>query len=144
MATVGGKNTGPEMVVRRYLHARGYRFRLHRKDLPGKPDLVLPKYRLVIFVHGCYWHRHSGCFYASTPKTRIAFWQEKFERNLARDWRQQDALIEAGWRVLIVWQCGLRHSREDIDAIETAIVGSDTMNEWPAQPPRTRNDDERP
>ncbi len=138
MASVAGKNTGPEIALRRDLHARGYRFRLHRKDLPGKPDLVLPKYRLAIFVHGCYWHRHPGCVYASTPKSHVEFWQEKFARNVERDKRQQAELIEKGWRVLVIWQCGLRFCRDAIGDIEEPIEGLSDYTEWPETPPRKR------
>ncbi|SDK67288.1 very short patch repair endonuclease [Billgrantia gudaonensis] len=138
MASVGGKNTGPEMALRRYLHKRGYRFRLHRKDLPGTPDLVLPKYRLAIFVHGCYWHRHAGCFYASTPKTNELFWKEKFDKNIARDRRQQAELQRLGWRVLIVWQCGLRFSLDRLGETTERIESGTELAEWPSAPPRPR------
>jgi DNA mismatch endonuclease (patch repair protein) len=105
MARIKGKNTKPELIVRRVLHALGYRFRLHRGDLPGRPDIVLPKYRTAIFVHGCFWHRHSECSKASMPKTRTEFWQDKFAMNVARDQRNVEALKAAGWHVLIVWEC---------------------------------------
>ncbi|PQZ77366.1 MULTISPECIES: very short patch repair endonuclease [unclassified Brevundimonas] len=108
MARVRGKDTGPEMRVRRIAHRIGLRFRLHRKDLPGKPDLVFPKHRLVVFVHGCFWHRHPGCNRASTPATRPEFWQAKFEATVARDNRQQQVLEAAGWKVLVLWECGLK------------------------------------
>ena len=105
MARIKGKNTKPELIVRRILHALGYRFRLHRGDFPGRPDIVLPKYRTAIFVHGCFWHRHSECSKASMPKTRTEFWQDKFAMNVARDQRNVEALKAAGWHVLIVWEC---------------------------------------
>lgn len=108
MATIRGKNTGPELAVRRILHAMGLRFRVHRKDLPGRPDIVLPRQSTVVFVHGCFWHRHEGCRYTSTPKTRLEFRQGKFDENLARDRRNRIALEEMGWRVLVVWECELR------------------------------------
>lgn len=98
-------NTRPEIRVRKALHALGYRFRIHRKDLPGKPDVVLPKYKLVIFVHGCYWHQHPGCYLASNPKTRQEFWRSKFEANRLRDKRNQLALEERGWHVAVIWEC---------------------------------------
>ncbi|USU08915.1 DNA mismatch endonuclease Vsr [Sphingomonadaceae bacterium OTU29MARTA1] len=110
MARVGQKNTKPEVLVRRALHGLGYRFRLHRGDLPGRPDIVLPKYKTVIFVHGCFWHRHPGCPKASTPKTRAEFWQDKFAANIARDDRNETALRAEGWHVLIVWECETRDS----------------------------------
>ncbi|WP_136067111.1 very short patch repair endonuclease [Modicisalibacter radicis] len=136
MASVGWKNTEPELALRRYLHARGYRFRLHRKDLPGKPDLVLPKHQLAIFVHGCYWHRHPGCHYASTPKSNLGFWEDKFEKNIDRDRRQQQELIDLGWKVLIIWQCGLRLCRDEMDVIDSLVGNNSLYNEWPIEPPR--------
>lgn len=105
MSRVRGKDTAPEMVVRRLVHALGYRFRLHRKDLPGSPDLVFPGRRVVVFVHGCFWHRHEGCRLASTPKSNEAFWEAKFGRNVERDARKERELRALGWRVLVVWQC---------------------------------------
>ena len=117
MARVRGKDTGPEMRVRWVAHRMGLRYRLHRKDLPGKPDLVFPKHRLAIFVHGCFWHRHTGCSRASAPATRPEFWQAKFEGNVARDERQQKTLKSLGWRVLILWECQLK----DEEAIEARL-----------------------
>ena len=108
MSGIRGKNTQPELKVRRFLHAHGYRFRLHRKDLPGNPDIVLPKLMTCIFVHGCFWHRHSDCRYSTYPSTRIEFWNEKFQKNVERDERQQAALKAMGWFVLIVWECELK------------------------------------
>ena len=108
MAAIRGKNTAPELAVRRILHAMGLRFRLHRKDLPGRPDIVLPRHRTVVFVHGCFWHRHEGCSYTTTPKTRQEFWQAKFDGNVARDRRNQADLVQLSWRVLVVWECELR------------------------------------
>ena len=105
MARVRGRDTAPELAVRRIAHRMGLRFRLHRKDLPGRPDLVFPKHRLAVFVHGCFWHRHKDCRHASTPKTRVAFWDGKFAANVARDARQEAALTRIGWRVLVIWQC---------------------------------------
>lgn len=113
MSGIKGKHTRPELLVRSGLHRRGFRYRLHPRDLPGRPDLVLPKYGAVIFVHGCFWHRHPKCRYATTPATRQAFWQEKFEANIQRDRRDQAALRQAGWRVFVVWECALRHDSEN-------------------------------
>ena len=93
------------MIVRRALHALGFRFRLHRRDLPGSPDIVLPRHRSVIFVHGCFWHRHAGCRRTTMPKTRAAFWQAKFDANQARDAQVEDALRRAGWWVHVIWEC---------------------------------------
>lgn len=104
MSRVRGKDTKPEMVVRRLVHRLGYRFRLHRRDLPGSPDLVFPGRRKVIFVHGCYWHRH-GCRKATTPRSNVTFWTEKFDRNVCRDLDNQRQLKRAGWEVLVIWQC---------------------------------------
>ena len=109
MARIRGRDTVPELAVRRIAHRMGLRFRLHRKDLPGRPDLVFPKHRLVVFVHGCFWHRHQGCKYAYRPKSRIAFWTEKFATNIARDARQEVALKALGWRILVVWECETRN-----------------------------------
>ena len=105
MARVGPKDTKPEMAVRRLLHDLGYRYRLHRRDLPGTPDICFPARRKAIFVHGCFWHRHEGCRRTTTPKTRAAFWNEKFQQNIARDHRKIAALRELGWDVLVVWEC---------------------------------------
>jgi DNA mismatch endonuclease (patch repair protein) len=105
MGSVGARNSKPEMVVRRLVHALGYRFRLHLRNLPGTPDLVFPRLRKVIFVHGCFWHRHPGCRRSTSPKTRAEFWATKFERNTERDARKEDELKALGWEVLIVWEC---------------------------------------
>ena len=105
MRQVRNKNTTPEILTRSLMHAMGLRFRLHRKNLPGSPDIVLAKYRTVVFVHGCYWHRHPGCKYASTPKTNTAFWQNKFAQNVNRDTESCRKLKKSGWNVLIIWQC---------------------------------------
>jgi len=106
MSRIRGKNTRPEIMVRKWLWANGYRYRLHRKDLPGKPDIVLPKYRAVIFVHGCFWHRH-GCTFTTTPDTRRDLWYTKFEENVARDKRNIKCLLEQYWRVMVIWECSL-------------------------------------
>ena len=104
MSRIGPKDTSPELIVRSTLHRLGYRFRLHVKKLPGKPDIVLAKHRTVIFVHGCFWHRHKGCKQASTPKSNQAFWQEKFARNVERDRRNVRSLKQLGWKVIIIWE----------------------------------------
>jgi DNA mismatch endonuclease, patch repair protein len=108
MAGIRGKDTQPEMALRRALHVRGFRFRLHSKNVPGRPDLIFRKYRAVVFVHGCFWHRHTDCRYSTMPATRPDFWQAKFKTNVARDSTVRATLIEAGWRVATVWECALR------------------------------------
>lgn len=112
MSRITGKNTTPELVIRKLLHRAGYRFRLHAPELPGKPDIVLPKYQTVIFVNGCYWHRHKGCSEATIPKTRTDFWLEKFRRTVERDKQKQVELEKLGWNVLTVWECELKTDPE--------------------------------
>lgn len=108
MSQIGSKDTQPELIVRRLLTEMGLRYRLHRRDLPGKPDIVFGPRRLVLFVHGCFWHRHRGCRLASTPSANSAFWQTKFDANMARDRRNTAALKRAGWRVAVIWECETR------------------------------------
>ena len=117
MSRIQGKNTLPEILVRSLLHRLGYRFRLHRRDLPGRPDIVLSRYCTVIFVHGCFWHRHKSCKQASTPKTNRAFWEDKFQKNVARDVRNDELLKKKGWKTLLVWECETR----DEDALARKI-----------------------
>lgn len=105
MSRIRSKNTVPEKQVRSMLHKAGVRFRIHRKDLPGNPDIVLPKRKKVIFVHGCFWHRHRGCRFAYTPKSRIDFWEKKFERNVQRHEKVEKMLKELGWDVIVIWEC---------------------------------------
>ena len=111
MARIGPRDTAPELAVRRIAHQLGFRFRLHRKDLPGCPDLVFPRHRVAAFVHGCFWHRHPGCKYCYTPKTRLPFWTEKFTKNVARDKRNRKELRALGWRVLTIWECEVGNER---------------------------------
>lgn len=124
MSGIQGKNTKPEISIRQALHARGYRYRLHVKKLPGKPDLVLPKYNAVVFVHGCFWHGHS-CRYFKIPKTRTDFWLEKIGKNQARDEFQEATLLGLGWRVLVVWECAVRSMNR-----EKSPVLIDLIVEW--------------
>lgn len=140
MAGIKGKNTKPELLVRRYLHLRGYRFRLHRNDLPGKPDLVLPKYKLVIFVHGCFWHMHADCFYSKLPATRVEFWKDKLVGNVARDQLHVSRLNLTGWRVIVVWECGLKCISEQFHEVVDMIESNVDFMTWPATPPRKKND----
>lgn len=108
MSRIRGKNTGPELLIRKYLWSAGFRYRLHNKRLPGKPDLVLPMWNAAIFVHGCFWHRHAGCPYFRLPKTRAAFWNAKLAGNQVRDSAAIAALIDDGWRIAVVWECAVR------------------------------------
>lgn len=117
MRAVKRAHTRPEIVVRQALHALGLRFRLHRRDLPGSPDIVLPKFRTVVFVHGCFWHRHSDCRYATTPKSRQEYWLPKFEANVERDARKEAQLRELGWRVLVMWEC----ETKSLEALEVRL-----------------------
>lgn len=110
MAGIRGKNTRPELIVRKYLHARGYRYRLHESKLPGSPDITMSRRKIAIFVHGCFWHRHIGCKYAPIPKTKTEFWLEKFEKNRNRDENAYSDLLGLGWRVVVVWECALKRS----------------------------------
>lgn len=128
MGRIRGADTGPEMAVRRAAHRLGYRFRLHRRSLPGRPDLVFPSRRAAIFVHGCFWHRHEGCRKASSPKTRVEFWEAKFARNVERDAEVQQRLRAAGWRVLVIWECEIGRNG-DLDR---------TLREFLGEPGRSR------
>ena len=123
MSGIRGKNTKPEMLTRRALFAAGYRFRLHRRDLPGAPDIVLPGRSVAIFVHGCFWHMHAGCKNAKLPSTRSEFWRDKLEGNVERDQRAVELLLSNGWRVLTVWECATREP--------AALAGlSESLSTW--------------
>lgn len=108
MSQITGKDTKPEIKVRKYLHSNGFRYRLHVRDLPGKPDLVLPKYKFIIFVHGCFWHVHENCKYFKPPKTNTEFWKEKLYGNKSRDQKHIQELEDLGWNVIVVWECELK------------------------------------
>ena len=123
MSGIRGKDTKPELALRKALHARGFRFRLHSANVYGRPDLVLPKYRAVVFVHGCFWHRHVGCRYTTTPSTREDFWRAKFEANVARDEAVREKLLDDVWRVATVWECALRKS-------DQVNVSADLVSAW--------------
>ena len=111
MSRIRGKDTGIEVAVRKYLFSKGYRYRKNDARYPGKPDIVLPKYKTVIFIHGCFWHRHEGCRYATTPKTREEFWKSKFRKNVSNVRKHQEELESAGWKVLTIWECELKKDR---------------------------------
>lgn len=120
MASIRGRNTRPEVALRSAIHRLGLRFRLHRAGLPGRPDIVLPRHRAVVFVHGCFWHRHPCCRLAYNPRSRVNFWQAKFAGNVERDARQRAALLGDGWRVVTVWECALRERGAENVAAELA------------------------
>ena len=121
MSGIRGRDTQPELKLRRRLHAMGFRYRLHSNILPGRPDIVLPARRAVVFVHGCFWHRHPGCRYASSPASNSEFWEAKFEKNVERDQLTRRLLLEGGWRVAIVWECSIRSSVVNV---------TDRLAEW--------------
>ncbi|MFA6058663.1 MAG: DNA mismatch endonuclease Vsr [Taibaiella sp.] len=108
MSRIKGKDTKPEMLVRKFLFSKGFRYRLHDKKLPGKPDIVLPKYKTVIFIHGCFWHGHEGCKFYVVPKTRTEWWLEKIGKNIMNDEKAVKALVEQGWKVIMIWECDLK------------------------------------
>ena len=111
MSKIRSKNTKPEIAIRSKLHKAGYRFRLHVKDLPGKPDIVLPKYNTIIFINGCFWHRHKGCEYAYKPKTRVDFWNQKLNRNIKRQEEVTKQLRKLKWNVLVIWECEVNNEK---------------------------------
>lgn len=113
MSRIRATNTKPELLVRRYLHALGFRYTLHNKKLPGKPDIILPKYKTIIFVHGCFWHGHNNCKYYVVPKTRTDWWLNKINTNKDNDVRATKALKKAGWKIIIVWECALKPAKLD-------------------------------
>jgi DNA mismatch endonuclease (patch repair protein) len=122
MAANKSRNTKPELAVRRMLHALGFRFRLHRKDLPGCPDIVFPKYKAVILVNGCFWHQHTGCKLASKPSTRQEFWQAKLSRNVERDRENAEKLAALGWQVIVVWECELQKSSGLAQRLTSSLI----------------------
>lgn len=123
MAGIKGKNSRPEMLIRKMLFAMGYRFRLHRRDLPGTPDIILPGRRIAIFVHGCFWHAHEECKYARVPSTRSEFWTAKLQRNVDRDQHAVEDLIRMGWRVLSIWECSTR-------GLDVASLLPQALHQW--------------
>ena len=126
MAGIKGKDTKPELMVRSYLHRMGFRFRLHHPGLQGRPDIVLPRWGVAIFVHGCFWHGHSRCLYFRLPKTRTLFWEDKIKVNACRDRSAQEALAAAGWRVAVIWECCLRDDAEKALEQLTGFIRSES------------------
>lgn len=122
MSHIRGKDTSIELLLRKKLFSLGYRYRKNVKELPGKPDLVFPKYKTVIFVNGCFWHRHPGCQYTTMPKTRIEFWQAKFDRTVERDQENYAKLEDLGWKVCIVWECEIKSDFEQVISEITGIL----------------------
>jgi DNA mismatch endonuclease, patch repair protein len=136
MARIRSKDTGPELLLRSYLHRRGLRFRLHVAELPGRPDIVLARHRVVLFVHGCFWHTHSGCPLAATPVSNKAFWRRKLQGNRSRDERQIAALRAAGWRVGVFWECAARKGvvdRKALNDVEVWISRGSSYREFPVR-----------
>lgn len=129
MSRIKGRDTKPEKTLRSLLHRNGFRFRIHYSKLPGRPDIVLPKYRSVIFVHGCFWHRHPGCRYAYTPKSRTEFWNEKLNGNVERDRENISLLRKAGWYPIIVWECELKKNADVVlTKISDVLTKAQTIN----------------
>lgn len=127
MSRIKSKDTKPEMLVRKFLFSNGFRYRLHVKNLPGKPDIVLPKYKTVIFVHGCFWHGHKGCKYYSIPKTRTDWWLKKIEKNIANDKQASKYLEEIGWKIITIWDCSLKQKKinKTLDLLKNYLVSLD-------------------
>lgn len=139
MASIKGKNTAPERFVQDELETRHIAFEVHSEELPGKPDITIPLYQVAIFVNGCFWHRHEGCFYATTPASRKEFWQNKLTENVRRDARKREELESLGWNVIIVWECGVKHCPSQFEEVIDAIEGETFLTEWPINPPRIRS-----
>lgn len=131
MSRIGGKDTKPEMLIRRGLHAQGLRYRLHAAGLPGRPDIVLPKFKAVIFIHGCFWHAHEGCKYFRIPGTRTEFWTGKLRGNHERDLAKADLLRQMGWRIFVVWECATKSNSVDylVNSIVSWLQGDDPVGE---------------
>ncbi len=126
MSRIRGKDTKPEMIVRRFLFSQGFRFRLHYRKLPGHPDIVLPKYKAVIFVHGCFWHRHENCRHFRLPQSNVEYWENKIAGNVERDLRDANRIADMGWKVIVVWECELERKTRDevLNRVATLIKGS--------------------
>ena len=135
MAGIRGSNTSPEMKLRKLLHRHGFRYRLHLRSLPGKPDIVLPRYRVCILVQGCFWHRHPGCRFTTDPRTHEEFWRTKFDKNVQRDLKNRDELLKQGWRVFELWECGIRGPETKMNWLLEAIVDCNQKYvSWPVFP----------
>lgn len=139
MSAVRGRDTSPELAVRSYLHAAGLRFRVNVRGLPGSPDLVFRKHRTVVFVHGCFWHRHAGCAFATTPASRREFWDTKFSANVSRDRHNESRLIELGWTVITVWECETR-SITTLDELFWQVVGAGQVADVTSKPSASKRD----
>ena len=126
MSRIRNRDTKPELALRSALHRLGYRFRLSDKNLPGRPDIVLPKYKTAVFVHGCFWHRHKGCKYAYTPKSKVEFWQHKFEENIVRDERNISDILSNGWIPVVIWECQIKHDLDSCLQLLTEQLHSNT------------------
>ncbi|KYQ80838.1 very short patch repair endonuclease [Acinetobacter lactucae] len=133
MSNIKGRNTKPELLIRGLLHAQGFRFRIHRKDLPGKPDIVLPKYKAIIFIHGCFWHGHQNCRLFKLPASRTEFWEAKISKNQENDLKAKDLLLNSGWRICTIWECAIRRSKKDpvalIDILTKWLLDSEPLLE---------------
>ena len=134
MSRIRNQDTSPEIAVRSMLHRLGFRFRLYRRDLPGTPDIVLPRFRSVVFVHGCFWHRHEGCRFAYKPKSRKTFWRKKFSANIRRDKRVSRELELLGWNVLVVWECETKDPKTLSSRLMSAITGAILLSEKNSHP----------
>ncbi|MGN7741003.1 very short patch repair endonuclease [Pseudomonas sp. 22526] len=135
MASIRSSNTIPEMKVRKLLHKHGFRYRLHPREIPGRPDVVLPRYRVCIFIHGCFWHRHPECRYATNPSSREDFWRLKFEQNVKRDMRNRNELLQQGWRVFELWECGIRKPEAEMKWLLEAVPDCNQQYiSWPDFP----------
>ena len=139
MSSIKGKNTGPERFVQAELLKRHFSFDVHSKELPGKPDISIPLYQVAIFVNGCFWHQHPECYYATKPDSHKAFWQKKLNETVRRDARKRAELEAEGWRVIVVWECGIKHQPQEFEEVIDAIEGESFLSEWPSVPPRTKN-----
>lgn len=130
MSSIRARNTKPEMLVRRHLHGLGFRYRLSPRDVPGRPDLVLPRHRVAILVHGCFWHGHRGCRFATVPSTKTEFWMTKFATNRSRDAAVEEKLLALGWRIAVVWECALRSSQSNtLQRVADFVVSDDVKIE---------------